>query len=346
MNTQERFLSLSEYMAAGMYEECDRSLFYRKALGIRRYYENCSVYEYNGEHLYPSGKIRRDFKISPDYLTGTMFPFCSFEKVDKELAEIFAKDFHRYRSSVPKEHCVAGNMYTHSMPNYKRIAEEGLDSYEERIKGVKDDDMREGLLHIIAGIRDFHSRSLAHLRECGAKRELIEALEQVPFKPARDIYEALVSRNFVMYLDGCDNLGAITVDLLPYFKGENVVEILANLYDNLNSNSGYSMSLDTNYSPLTVQCLEAAMGKRRPMIELFVNENMPDDVWEAAIKLVRSGGGQPAFYSEKPIYEGLRKRFPEITETDIRSFCGVFDDSFEHLKIPVLVFKSSELGTI
>ncbi len=322
MNTSERFLQIHEYMAAGMFEECDRSLFYRKALGIRRYYENCPLYDYNGEYLYPSGIQKNDAKIVPHYLTGTTYTQSDLSEIDKELLKEFEDDFYRYSSSVPKEHCVAGNMYTHSSANYKRIAAEGLDSYEERIKKISDKDMREGLLHLIAGIRVFHKRSLEFLSECGARAGLIDALNQVPFKPARSLYEAIVSRNFVMYLDNCDNLGAITVDLFPYYKGENVVEVLKNLYDNLDCNGGYSMSLDTNYSPLTVQCLEAATGKRRPMIELFVNENMPTEVWNAALKLVKSGGGQPAFYSEQPIYEGLMKKFPEITKTDIKSFCG------------------------
>ena len=34
----EKFKRMGEYGAAGMYEEPERSLFYRKALGIRRFY--------------------------------------------------------------------------------------------------------------------------------------------------------------------------------------------------------------------------------------------------------------------------------------------------------------------
>ena len=41
----ETFLSLKEYGAAGMYKEPNRSLFYRKALGIRMFYENCELYK-------------------------------------------------------------------------------------------------------------------------------------------------------------------------------------------------------------------------------------------------------------------------------------------------------------
>ena len=41
-------LEIGEYSLAGMYEECERDLFYRKSLGLRRYYENCILNEYHG----------------------------------------------------------------------------------------------------------------------------------------------------------------------------------------------------------------------------------------------------------------------------------------------------------
>ena len=51
----EKFLKIGEYAASGAFEEPERSLFYRKALGIRRFYENCPLCEYRSERLYPSG---------------------------------------------------------------------------------------------------------------------------------------------------------------------------------------------------------------------------------------------------------------------------------------------------
>ena len=51
----ERFLADGEYGAAGMCEEPNRSLFYKKALGIRRFYEHCVLPAYTKTLLYPSG---------------------------------------------------------------------------------------------------------------------------------------------------------------------------------------------------------------------------------------------------------------------------------------------------
>ena len=42
-NVYELFVSLGEYGAAGMFKEINRSLFYRKSLGIRMYYENLAI---------------------------------------------------------------------------------------------------------------------------------------------------------------------------------------------------------------------------------------------------------------------------------------------------------------
>ncbi len=318
----DKFRNIGEYGAAGMYEEPHRSLFYRKALGIRRFYENCELGVYNGEFLYPSGVVATKMDIFPAYLSGMTIRYDAVSKKDKDLAETFFSEFFKYRSSVPEEHTVAGNMYTHSMPNYERILKEGLLSYIQRIEKIEDDDMREGLLHIIEGIKNYIKRSVKYLQEVRADEKLINALKKVPLYPAENIYEAIVSWNFIFYLDNCDNLGCIAAGLSPYYKGEDVTEILKNLYDNVDVNGGYSMALGVDYTSLTIQCLEASKGKRRPMIELLVNDNTPDEIWRKAFEVVRTNNGQPAFYNENAIMKGLKAKFPVINDEDLKKFCG------------------------
>lgn len=319
---KDEFSKLGEYAASGLYEEPDRSLFYRKALGIRRFYENCELAVYGGECLYPSGVIAQKMSIAPEYLSGLNFKARSFNEKAPALAKKLNEEFCVYRSTVPTEHTVAGNMYTHSMPNYERILKEGLLSYTPRIEMISDTDMREGLLHVIRGIESYIARCVDYLVSVSADEKLIFALQRVPLYPARTAYEAIVAWNFVMYLDNCDNLGCLAKGLLPYYKGENLILWLENLYDNLDINNGYSMSLDSECPELTVQCLEAARGKRRPMIELFVDENTPEAVWQAALSTVKSGGGQPAFYNADALLGGLKKRFPNIRDEDLSRFCG------------------------
>ncbi|MBQ8525671.1 MAG: hypothetical protein IJ460_02975 [Clostridia bacterium] len=318
----DKFKSIGEYGAAGMYEEQGRSLFFRKALGIRRYYENAELAEYNGELLYPLGIIPNKMSIYPFYMEGMRINHSAMYEKDEALAELFCSEFCKYKSTVPPEHSVGGNMHNHSMPNYERILSEGLLSYTERIEKIEDTDMREGLLHIIEGIKSYLSRCVKYLEKAGADAKLINSLRKVPLYPADNTYEAIVCWNFILYLDNCDNLGCLASGLYPYYKGEDVTDLLRNLYDNLDVNNGYSMALGTDYTSLTLQCLEASKGKRRPMIELFVNENTPEEIWEKAFEVIRSGNGQPAFYSENALYNGLKNKFPIIKDEDIKKFCG------------------------
>jgi len=322
MDLVQRFLERGEYAAAGLFEEPARSLFYRKSLGLRRYWETCPLPAYEGKPLYPSGKIPMSGIIAPAFMSGFAVDVGRASQLEPELLERYRADFERYHSRVPFEHTVTGNMAEHSIPLYERVLEEGLQSYAARIQKIADADMRDGLLHILEGIRCWMDRCLAYLRSEKADERLICALEQVPMKPARDIYEAVVCWNVVMYLDGCDNLGCVASGLLPYYRGENITPLLENLFDNLDANNGYSMALNMDYSPLTLQCLEASKGKRRPMIQLFADETTPPEVWEKAFEVVRTQNGQPAFYNPGGLLGGLLRRLPELTEEDLKKFCG------------------------
>ena len=319
---KDDFLRLGEYAASGLYEEPDRSLFYRKSLGLRRFYENCELAVYRGESLYPSGVIAQKMNVVPEYLRGLTFLSKSLNEKAPILAEKLKEEFCVYHSTVPNEHTVAGNMWTHSMPNYERILKEGLLSYIPRIERISDTDMREGLLHVVRGIELYITRCVTYLKSVSADKMLIASLQRVPLYPAKTAYDAIVAWNFIMYLDNCDNLGCLGKGILPYYKGENLIPYLENLYDNLDKNNGYSMSLDSECPELTVQCLKAAHGKRRPMIELFVDESTPETVWEEALSTVKSGGGQPAFYNAGVLLGGLKKRFPSIRNEDLIRFCG------------------------
>ena len=338
MDICKEFLKYGEYAAAGVYEEPDRSLFYRKSLALRRFYETCQPPFYRGEKLYPSGyslsqypfeccvdsmenMTRFSSVFKPNYMVGLSMDYDKMAEKNKELADIFKHDFDRYVTSVPYEHGVAGNMYTHSMPNYERILKEGLLSYIPRIEKIEDKDMREGLIHLVKGIETYIQRCAEYLEKAGADTELINAVKRVPLMPATNIYEAIQSWNFLLYLDNCDNLGCVASGLYPYYNGEDITDLLKNLFDNLDANSGWSMALNNEYNPLTLQCLEASKGKRRPMIELFVDENTPDEIWEKAFEVIRSGNGQPAFYNPKVLLGGLQKKF-NISDEDIKKFCG------------------------
>lgn len=320
---RERFLKIEDYLSAGLYEQPNRSLFYRKALGLRRYYETAPMIEWNGQLLYPSGPVKREKFTYPDYLMGFVTNLYEIKIRDAELAaEYRQSDFFKFRSSVPKEHTVAGDMYTHSLPNYQRVLSEGFDSYVDRINKIEDVDIREGLLHLLAGIRAWRDRSIEYLTEKNAPERLINALKKVPFEPCENIYEAVECWNFIMYFDGCDNLGNLAAGLMPYYKGEDITDLLGNLYGNLDANDGYSMQIGIEDNPLVMQCLRAAHGRRRPMIELFVDENTSEEVWKEAYDCIKSGSGSPALYNKDKYKIKFKERFPFIKDEDLKRLCG------------------------
>ena len=90
---KEDFLEIGEYGAAGLYEEVDRGLFYRKALGLRRYFENCDLAPYGGELLYPSGVLKQSMSVAPNYYYGLSFDNVVIRKKAPDLAEKLREEF-------------------------------------------------------------------------------------------------------------------------------------------------------------------------------------------------------------------------------------------------------------
>ncbi len=325
MTIYERFMNAGLPCAAAYYEEPERSRFYRKCRAMRVYFETLPLANYTGTLLYPSGGRPKHTSMHITYMDGIWFDLKYIESKDAALANYIREHpVHSFKSTIPNEHTVAGNMSLHSMPNYERICAEGFNSYIPRIEKIKDTDIREGLINLVEGIRCYAQRCADYLQSEGADKRLVNALRKVPMNPCETFYEAVVCWNFILYLDCCDNLGCVANGLLPYYKDdEDAIPLLENLFDNLDINGGYSMSIGTDtYNPLVLQCLKALKGKRRPMTELFVSDDMPAEIWDAALDVVKNGGGQPAFYNKEVLLGGLLKRFPEITEQDIKKFCG------------------------
>ena len=324
----ETFLKINEPYAGGFLEFPERGRFYRYARAQRRYWEFMELTPYRGGNLYPNGGLHEGYEtiMQPSYSYT-----CSGDPEDVkkllrenglgEYAELLNGQFISPKWVSPP-HDVGGNGYTHSHPNYKRVAKEGLDSYIARINALPGGDFKEGLLEITDGIHILRERFLAAVKSKNAPEKLIRALEKVPFSPAGDLYEAIVAWNFMYYVDGCDNPGRLDAELIEYHNGEDMTEIFREFFSNVDMCGGWSSALGPCCNALTLQILKAAKGMRRPALELRVTELMPDDIWEAAIEDIESGCGQPAFYNE-PLYQSaLAKRFPDIPKEDLLQFNG------------------------
>lgn len=318
----QSFFENDEPYAAGFFENPHRDRFYRFAHAQQVFWENMSLPAYNGGQLYPAGrKFSSPYAVTPDF----SFTFSiNWELLQQKGCK--GIEALRQETSLLKgkdtPHTVGGFCYTHSIPNYQRIITEGLDSYEKRVQHLKSGDFRDGLLEIIAGIRLYRDRSLALLRKADAPSRLITALEKVPFLPAENLYEAVAAWNFIYYTDGCDNPGRLDDGLFPFYQGENIENLLREFFIHVDQNDGWSSALGPDCNPLTLQCLKAIKGLRRPSLELRVTNETPYEIWEAAAEALISGCGQPAFYNETAYQTGLAERFQNIPKADLEQFNG------------------------
>ncbi len=320
-NLSTLFYNINEPYAAGFFEEPHMSLFFRYARAQRRYWENCSLGEYFDQLLYPSGLRDRDrYTVYPNYSFTIGIDFNRLSQKSERASQIIKESIPNFSISGP--HTVGGAGYTHSIPNYGRIIKEGLNSYIDRINKIGKPDLKDGLMELIQGIRAYHTRIMEYLKNAGAKSELISALERVPFQPASNLYDAIVCWNLIFYLDGCDNPGRLDADLISYYNGEDITPILREFFSNVDCNNGWTGALGPYYNSLTIQCLKAITGMRRPSLELRVTDNMPDEIWDAATEAIVSGCGQPSFYNEVKYQKALSEKFPFIQKEDLLKFCG------------------------
>lgn len=318
-------LTIKEPMAAGFLEYPEGPLPLTYCRAYRRYYENCRLVYRAGAPLFPCGNTtvgaywdRTDDGIdepcvAPQYAHQYNVWWEKLEEKSPRAAEIF-RDF------TQKFHYVGE--WNHSMINYKRILKDGINTYEKRLLEKPESDFRTGLLDLIAGIRAYHTRALQSLPDMGAPAELINALQKVPFSPPENAYEAIVALNFVLSLDGWDNVGRLDSILAPYHRGEDLRPYLRCLMENIQENDTWSITLGPDYSDVTHQALEASVGLARPLTQLRVTKDMPKELWELAAKRLLESGGQPAFYNEDAIQERLMSRIPHLTKKDALEFAG------------------------
>ena len=322
----EYMMKIGEPLAAGLleYEDGPISLAYCRA--YRRYYESRPLIYSSGAPLFPVG-LTTDYPYTLPNSEGgeervAVIPHYAHQyEVDWKVLREKGERAVAIVQEMQKKFRYVG-YWNHSVLNYKRILAEGIDGYERRLLEKPESDFRSALLDLIAGIRSYHRRALEALPSLGAPERLVSALMRVPFSPARNAYEAIVSLNFCLELDGWDNVGRIDSILAPYHKGEDLRPELRTLMTSMTENKRWSATLGPEYNGITRQVLEASEGLSRPLIELRITENTPDDIWALAASRVLKSGGNPSFYNEKAIQTFLADAIPGIEYSDSVEFAG------------------------
>ncbi len=331
----ELFKRIDEPYLEGLFERADDEPVIRFANAHRRYLEESELPHYQGGEIYPSGaNCPRRYAFFPNYSFTVATDYDYLKEKSEEGFEIVEKSgLLPERVDMNIIHTAGGTSFTHSIPNYRRIAKEGFNLYRARVEKMQDTVLKEALLIMLSGIEHYVSRSVQYLKGLmqaapsnGFSKDrlarIISALERVPFEPAEDIYQALICRNLVLYLDFCDNPGRIDADLYPYYRGEDITGLLEEYFVYSDLNNAWTASIGYDYNELTVQCLKAVKGKRRPQFELMVREDMPEAVWEATEECLMSGCGNPSLYNIELYKKSLMKTFPYIRAEDLERFNG------------------------
>ncbi len=310
----QRLFDIGEPFAAGFLEFPDGSAAKKFCRAYRRFFETCPLSYEPGAPLFPTGVVRDpEAAVFPNYFLQYEVDMPRLEK----KSTIAAADFKAFMQLHPHS-----GGWSHGVLDYKRILQDGVSRYESRVQAIKDDDLRESLLDVLCGIRAYYARALSHLKEVHAPEALISAFSKVPYSPAETAYEALVSWNFMLSLDGWDNAGRLDAVLAPYHKGEDLTAVIHCMLKSMQDNWTWSVTLGPDYNDITYQTIRASKGIAKPMIQLRTVKDMPNGLWDLAVDRILQGGGQPSFYNEAVIQQRLERKFPNAPKEDLLAFTG------------------------
>jgi len=319
MDLYNILIDAGEPCAAGLFEFPERSNEYRYCNAYKCFLESCEFSPYDGGKLFPCGLSNEKANImavKPDFSYSLLIDFKMLRNKCEEAATLLGEEWNKVTFFNETIHTVGGAGYIHSILNYPRIFDEGLNGYRTRIMSLESNDFNDGMILLLDGIETYRKRLLTHLNEISAPAELITALEHVPNNSPCNIYEALVAWNFMYYIDGCDDIGRLDSNLYKFYNGEDVVDIIHELFAHVDVNNGWSAAIGPDYNELTVQCIKAVKHSRRPNLQLRIKPDMPDEVWDAVCEALATGCGQPALYNENLFQRGLTEEFPEIPQED------------------------------
>ncbi|MHB1294657.1 MAG: pyruvate formate lyase family protein [Anaerolineae bacterium] len=261
--------------------------------------------------------------------------------------------YYQVGQGIDADVSLGGANYTHSILNYGRVVREGLEAYAQRVVAGRAHALAGGrseeaaffaaLEDVLEGIRSLHQRCVAALEalnpapeHAAAHARLVAALRHVPWNPARTFYEGLVALNWMYYLDGCDSLGRFDQDLGPRYEAdlardalseEEGVRLVGGLWANVDANGGWNVAIGGSRvdggpaaNRLTLACLRAAKGRRRPNLALRLHRDAPDEVLDAALDALQTGCGIPALYNEALYRRALQEARLNVAAADRHDF--------------------------
>jgi len=262
--------------------------------------------------------------------------------------------FNRYLINRPGVECVSHTVidgkkfyerYSNITPGYDRLISRGIDAVlleiEQKLPHAEGDGLRflqeaKQQLLLVIQLADSY-RTAANNQGVTV---LAEALEQVPRKAPRSLYEALVFLKLLVFVLRCSNYKHLTFGrfdqyMKPYYDmdkaagrtDEQLLELVELFFLSINVDSdlypgvqqgdngqsmvlgGYDLQGNFQYNGLSQLCMEASLELSLidPKINLRVNKTTPDWVYQLGTKLTKQGLGFPQYLNDDVIIPGLIK---------------------------------------
>ncbi|HEX2950000.1 MAG TPA: pyruvate formate lyase family protein [Armatimonadota bacterium] len=245
-----------------------------------------------------------------------------------------------------------GGGWTHSIVNFGRVLREGLDYYRLRIQRqltqARNEDTQEfyrALLVIIQAIDTYRQRVGEYLAgflftEATAENNrlrLVQAYQdRLAMHPAHNFFAAMLTTIFIYAIDGSDDLGRFDQFMLPYYQesiyrgetdAEEALQLIRTLWRYVDDCHGWNVALagstpdgDEASNALTILCLRAAEGRRRPNLAIRLRHDTPQPVWDAVIDTLATGTGLPALYCEENYRHAMDEAQLNLAERDKLNF--------------------------
>ena len=275
-----------------------------------------------------------DFTNAPEDQIGILKQVMTLEKPLYYEHDSFG--FNRY--AAHKVRSLSGNV----TPNYGKILEMGFEGCVEKIKAAMAETNDPAKLQfgrdMLESIRI--SMTIVDQYKETAEGKLGNALQQVPYKGARDFYEALVSLKACIYLLRLNFCGHMTFGrfdqyMYPYYliskqqgmTDDEALELIEEFFISINrdvdlytgvqvGDNGQSMVLggfdadgNSMYNALSKMCMQASLNLKLidPKINLRVSKNTPDEIFRFATQLTKAGLGFPQYCNDDVVVPGLMK---------------------------------------
>ena len=255
---------------------------------------------------------------------------------------LYGDDFGFYRRSPNRIRGSQGNM----TPNYKRIIESGFDKIKEQIRAAISSTDDEGKKEYGKSMLTKIDEAIAladtyrDIALASGNERLYNALLNIPRQPAESFYEACVFLKLCVYMlrdEPSDHIGFGRFDQYMYSyylsdkaKGvsdEEILETLENFFISINFDTdlysgvqqgdngqsmvlgGYDKDGKCVYNELSRMCMQASLELSLidPKINLRVNKDTPDEIYEFATMLTKQGLGFPQYCNDDVVVPGLVK---------------------------------------